>query len=170
MKVFARTETAKDIWTIRGNFGVFDGKLKNDGDVLSAENGKIYVESTIEKAENGVFVRHGRIKNISDGRVELNVVASKFTFDGGEYEVYSQYNGWQNESLGGWQKLVTGVCASSPKIRNANGAAPFMVLWSNQAQRGTAFHMGAYCAWEMNVARRYLGSEWEIIEAEFSIL
>ncbi len=169
MKVFARKTSSNDIWTIRGSFGFFYAELKDNAGVFSAQNEKIYVESKTEKFENGVFVRQGKIKNISDEEITINVMSSKFTFDGGEYEVYSQYNGWQNESTGGWQKLVTGVCASSGKIRNANGASPFMVLWSEQANRGTAFHMNAFCAWEMNISKKYLGSEWAVIEAEFGV-
>ena len=170
MKVFARKISARDIWAIKGNFGIFDAELKEAGNVLSAENRKIYAESVTERFDNGVFVRQDKIKNISDEQVEINVMSLKFTFDGGEYEVYSQYNGWQNESTGGWQKLVTGVHASSPKIRNANGAAPFMVLWSRQSNRGTAFLMNAYSAWEMSFSKKYFVSEWEMIEGEFGVL
>lgn len=34
---------------------------------------------------------------------------SRFTLTGNEYEVYTQYNAWQHESKGVWQKLVTQI-------------------------------------------------------------
>ena len=35
--------------------------------------------------------------------INMNCLMSKFLYDGGEYEVYTQCNTWQNESCGGWQ-------------------------------------------------------------------
>lgn len=169
MKVYKLTKSADQLWNIKGSFGEFDAEVKSDVDAFYAENGYISVNAKILKYDNGVCVRKGSVKNISDQEVVLSSLSSKFTFDGGEYEVYSQANSWQNESEGGWQTLTTSVSAFSKSIRNASGAAPFMVLWSNQQNRGTAFHLKAYSAWEMKISRVYMSGEATCIEAEMGI-
>ena len=169
MKVYKQTKSADQLWNIKGSFGEFDAEVKSDVDSFYAENGCISVKSEISKYDNGVYVRKDTVKNISDKEVILNNLSSKFTFDGGEYEVYSQANCWQNESEGEWQVLTTSVSAFSRSIRNASGAAPFMVLWSNQQNRGTVFHLKAYSAWEMRISRVFVGGEVTCIEAEMGI-
>ncbi len=150
-------ETAKDFWNIKGSFGLFDAPVQKKEGTFIAQNDSILVKTEVKEYENGVFLRTGSIKNITDAEVVVNTLSLKFRFDGGEYEVYSQYNGWQNESLGGWQPLVTAVSARCENIRSCDSAAPFMVLWSNQTNRGTAFHLNTYSAWEMRIERRYIG-------------
>ena len=169
MKVYKHTKSAEWLWNIKGSFGEFAAVVKSDSDSFYAENGCISVKTEILKYDNEVFVRKDTVKNISDKEVVLNSLSSKFTFDGGEYEVYSQANCWQNESEGEWQPLTTSVSAFSKSIRNASGAVPFMVLWSNQQNRGTVFHLKAYSAWEMRISRIFTGGEVTLIEAEMGI-
>ncbi len=170
MNLFTQKKFANNLWNISGNFGELNtiAEVKENG--FFAENDKISVISEITKHENGVFVRRGKVKNICNEDVFLNTLASKFMFDGGEYEVYSQANNWQNESEGEWQPLVTSVSARSKSVRNASGASPFIVLWSKQAGRGTAFHINAYSAWEMRLSRIFGGGEITFIEAELGVL
>lgn len=170
MNVFKNNKKGFELWNIIGDFGRLAEDVRIDNNVFCSENGKVRIVSEVEKAED-VFVRKGFLKNISDEKVIVNTLSSKFSLDGGEYEVYSQYNGWQNESLGSWQPLVTSVCSRSASLRNTSSAVPFMALWSNQTSRGVAFHMQAYSAWEMRISRVYAGSgESSFAEAEFGVM
>ncbi len=169
MNLFTKTEKAGDLWNIIGDFGRFSEAVTQEGDSFSAQNNKISVRSDVQRKENGVCIRTGSIRNISDAPVELYALSSRFYLDGGEYEVYSQYNGWQNESRGSWQPLVTSVSVRSDSVRNANNTAPFMVLWSEQANRGTAFHIIAHSAWEMRVSRVYASGEASEIELTMGV-
>ncbi len=164
-------ESAKEFWNIKGSFGLFDAPVQRDGDLFTAQNDSVLVKTEVKEYENGVIVRTGTVKNIANKVVDITALSLKFFFDGGEYEVYSQYNGWQNESLGGWQPLVTSVSALCDNIRNTDSAAPFMVLWSNQSQRGTAFHLNTYSAWEMQISRKYAGGcDGAVVTADMGVL
>lgn len=170
MNIFTQNYSSRNLWNISGSFGEFLADVSADKNKFSADNGIIRVVSHIERDQkSGVSIRYGKAKNISDKSVILNSLSSRFCTDGGEYEVYTQYNSWQNESMGGWQNLVTSVSARCKSVRNAFNAAPFMVLWSNQTSRGTAFHLNAYGAWEMRISRLYAGGEATYIEAEFGL-
>ena len=151
MNTYKRKENSLDLWIISGSFGNFEEEICEKECSFSAKNENIEVISEIKKDKNGVFVRTGKVKNISEKEISLNALASKFTFDGGEYEVYSQYNGWQNESMGSWQNLVTSVVARTKSIRQTHSATPFMALWNCQTQRGVAFHLNADSTWEMRI-------------------
>jgi len=170
MNIFAQNKTANQLWKITGSFGELNEEVVWQGNTFSAENGKISVVSCMEDGKNGVFVRNGKVKNISDDTVTIFSLSSKFSFDGGEYDVYSQYNGWQCESLGKWQSLVSTISATSTSVRNSHGSSPFMVLWSNQANRGTAFHLNAYSSWEMKISRVHISCEKTIIEVELGVV
>ena len=169
MKGFSEIKKASDLFNIKGSFGRFEASVTKDGNVYKAENGVIEATAFFEKDENGVLVRRGIVKNISDSAVTLNTLSNKFMLDGGEYEIYTQYNGWQNESLGAWQELVTGVSARTESVRGASGASPFAVLWSKQSERGTAFHMVSDSLWEMDFSRVYIGGEVSEIKAEMGV-
>lgn len=171
MNVFKKSKNAYEMWNIIGSFGSLAGEVTASNNTFYAKNGTVSIVSEIKKSDNGIFERTGKLKNISKEKIVINTLSSKFSFDGGEYEIYSQYNGWQNESVGQWQPLVTTVSARSLSVRNASSAAPFMVLWSNQLNRGIAFHLQAYSSWEMKISRLYEGSgEASFIEAEFGVM
>lgn len=171
MKVNKNKKIACDFWNITGNFGKLSEEILLKDNVFSSKNDKVSVTSEIAKSDNGVYTRKGTLKNISKESVTINTLSSKFSLDGGEYEVFSQYNGWQNESIGSWQPLITSISSRSLSLRNTSSAVPFMALWSHQQNRGVAFHMQAYSAWEMRISRRYPGSgESAFIEAEFGVL
>ncbi|MCQ2456411.1 MAG: alpha-galactosidase [Clostridia bacterium] len=170
MNVFINKKKSCDLWDVSGSFGKLDCDTDVSENSFSADNGKVSVISEITKSENGVKVRRDKVTNISDEPVCLHTLTSKFTLTGGEYEVYSQYNGWQNESTGAWQTLVTEVSARCESVRNAYSAAPFMAVWSLQTCRGVAFHLSAFSSWEMHVRRVYYGGECARIEVELGVL
>lgn len=170
MNILRRKKDASDLWNIIGSFGRVTGEITEDKDAFLFENNVISVSSMITEYENGVRVRDGKIKNISNETVTINTLSSKFSLDGGEYEVYSQYNGWENESNGGWQKLITGTVIRSEALRNAHSATPFAVLWSEQANRGTAFHINTYSNWEIRISKVYAPGIPALIEVEMGML
>jgi len=158
-----------DLWTIYGSFGYMNTEIEKSKNKATATVNGCSVSLSEATDEYGVVSRTGEIKNVSEQEICVNTVLSKFVLDGGEYEVYTQYNGWQNESLGGWQTLVSGVAIGTDGIRTAYGAAPFMVLWNEQTGRGVAFHLLADSSWCMKVHRQPVGGEGNQVEVEIGI-
>ena len=156
MKFVQTAEDALSLWNIQGTFGRVEGGVA-EADALTAAGDGWAVRAEIKEDETGVFSRRDTFQNTSDGEMLLSSLSSRFTFDGGEWEVYTQYNGWQNENMGGWAPLTTTVSAEGISARTAVGAAPFMVLWNQQSNRGYAFHLISYASWEMKATRRYAG-------------
>ncbi len=170
MKRFDMTQRADDRWSIYGSFGQVQGQVQGNENCFYHEENGCRVCSLREEDENGVVCQTGTIVNTSDKPIQVNYATSKFLFDGGEYRVYTQTNSWQNESTGAWQPLVTAVTAQTLGARSSFGAAPFFVLWNEQASRGRAFHILADCAWKYTVARTpYFSGEAMKVEVEIGI-
>ena len=158
-----------DLFRGAGSFGVLKGTLeKGDGAHTLTGDGYRLV-SVVTENEEGVFLREDTFENTSDAPATLSSLVSRFLFDGGEYEVYTQFNAWQNESTGAWQPLVTTLEASNESNRTALGAAPFLALWSEQEQRGVAFHLLPNAAWRMTVKREFLGAKYTRVAVELGI-
>lgn len=156
MKFVQTAEDALSLWNIQGTFGRVEGSV-SEKEALLAEGEGWRARAEIAEDETGVFSRRDTFQNTSDGEITLSALSSRFVFDGGEWEVYTQYNGWQNENMGGWAPLTTTVAAEGISARTAVGAAPFLVLWNLQSNRGYAFHLISYGSWEMKATRRYAG-------------
>ena len=170
MKVNVLKENSGDLWRVKGSFGSFSAPLTEEKDTLKAADGTLAFTAKTESTRHGVFVRRDEVKNLSDAPVTLSTLLSRFSFDGGEYAVYTQYNGWQNESMGGWQPLVTEVCLRGESFRPCHSAAPFLALWSEQANRGVAFHLLAASAWEIRVAKERYLSDAQVITLSLGLL
>ncbi len=170
MNVTIHKETADSLWNTLGNFAECKEPVENKDNTLYACNENISITAKFEKNNDGVIVRQDRLKNISNEALSLYTLSSKFSLDGGEYEVYTQYNGWLNESTGSWQPLISTISAHSKSVRNASDAAPFMAIWSRQHNRGVAFHLNADSAWEMKASKTYIdGEEAAFIELEMGV-
>ena len=152
MSIFWQT-TTHDWWRVITNHGDAFGETN------FTENGASYVSdycelsTVIEHDDTGVNNRVDTIKNTSNEPLHLNCLNVRFVLDGGEYEVYTQYNAWQSENLGAWQPLVTEIGASCDSFRTCLSSAPFMVVWNKQTNRGMVFHYLPDCAWKMSVLR-----------------
>jgi len=85
----------------------------------------------------------------------LFAAQSKFVFDGGEYEVYTQYSEWCSESMGSWQPLISEVSAGNNDTRMNVGSVPFFAIFNTQTDRGVAFHILANSKWSFRVKRSY---------------
>ena len=167
-KVDAATR-AEDVFTIYGSFGYVSGPLKGDDHHFTAEGQEYLVSAERVMDGQGVVSQKGKLRNISDHPITVNCLMAKFAFDGGEYEVYTQSNTWMNESVGRWQPLLTSVSAETRGIRDSDGAAPFGVLWSNQAQRGVAFHIIAQSSWKLMMSNLPMGGQFHYIAVEAGI-
>lgn len=170
MKRFFKTDDALDFFNIKTSDSDLFGALNINGDDFSAECCGILATARIEEIGYGVYKRVGKIKNTSSEDKVITALSSRFTVNGGEAEVYSQYNGWQHESSGEWQTLTTSVSASCDSIRSSLHAAPFMALWNKQTSRGIAFHIIPYCAWKMEISRRHRVGEWADTVFEAGVL
>lgn len=150
-----------DIWNISGSIGkIHTDKLECRTDVY-----EIKAEYSVDI--NDVYHYCGCFRNTSDEKITLNCLKSKFCLGGGEFEVYTQYNGWQNENIGKWQELNTEISVSTRGIRSTYGASPFMAIKNRQTGRGIVFHLLSDYAWVMQV--RMVPKDGEISVGEIEI-
>ncbi len=166
---FTGKTAVKNIWNIYGSFGSLSGDALIDGKKCKFCGNGYVIEDITETDEGGVAYQTGNFLNTSVSSLVINGFCRKFLFDGGEYEVYTQYNGWQNESRGAWQPLVTGVAVSVASVRTSMGAAPILALWNSQTKRGTVFHLLPNYSWEMNVTRICNGNETSSVSVEIGM-
>ncbi len=153
-----------------GSFGIIDKVTDYE---VSEENGvKSYFFkckgvsfTTTFEEKDGIFIRKDYLENISDTEIEINSVYSRFGLDGNCYEVYTQYNGWEHESKGNWQKLVTSVTAKSEGIRSCDGATPIMALHNVHTKMNTVFHLFPNASWQMT-AKKFPANKKETIVIE----
>ena len=145
------SQYAEDFWRISGSFGVVSGAVEETAHSISQKKDGYTVCSEYAEDENGVVSRQGTFTNTSGSPVFINYCMSKFMLQGGEYEVYTQMNTWQNECVGTWQNLVTGVTGETRGLRSAYGGAPFFAVWNRQTSRGYAFHILTKQPWKYEV-------------------
>lgn len=145
------SQYAEDFWRISGSFGVVSGAVEETDDAITLKKENFTVSSQYVRDESGVTSRRGAFMNTSASLVSINYFMSKFVLQGGEYEVYSQMNTWQNECLGAWQNLVTGITGETKGLRSAYGGAPFFAIWNKQTSRGYAFHILTKQPWKYEV-------------------
>ena len=131
--------------------------------------GTVTLTATFTEEANGVYIRRDTFYNSGESPVTVNVLSSRFCLDGADHEVYTQYNSWQSESLGGWQPLVTQVTAASQGIRTCDGAAPMMALHNRQNGRNVVFHLLPNAQWKMTARRAPTngGHELAVVETGF---
>ena len=159
-----------------GSFGVIDG----DVDYIKTEELGVvkYVYST-EKVElcaefteypNGVVIRRDFLTNLTDETIILNRLVSRFRLKGNEYQAYTQFNGWQHESKGGWQKLLTEVAVACRGIRTCDGATPMLALCDEYSGKTTVFHLLPNYQWKISAKKLpiYSGRETVVVETGFN--
>ena len=115
------------------------------------EKGLAYVCAVTQQGH--VMLRQDKVTNLTDAPITFQPYSPKLDLPGGEYEVYTQYNGQLVESTGSWQPLVTRVQCGSPSFRACADATPFMAVWNNQANRGLAIHVLVDSTWQLTVSR-----------------
>lgn len=150
---------ARDRWDVSGSFGVVDGPVVETGSGCSFTSATVRLDAKVERDANGVELRRSVLKNLSPDTIFARCLLDRFVYDGGEYEVYTQVNTWQQESRGLWQPLNTGVEVRGDGMRSSFGAAPMLAVWNAQAGRGRVFHLLTDSAWEMHARRIPVGGE-----------
>lgn len=136
-----------DLMTLLGDFPLPEGELTRQENRFCYENGVVEVTAEFESHPSGVTVRRDSVKNISHHPITIRTVLSKFVFNSGRLQVYTQYNENNWEGQEGWQELVTEVAAHGKELRCSFENAPFMALRNTGSGRGVAFHILDNCLW-----------------------
>ncbi|MBQ7912982.1 MAG: alpha-galactosidase [Clostridia bacterium] len=159
----------------RGSFGVVDSEAdyvyQNEGEKLryAYTQGGVRFVTEFEPHPNGAVIRRDYCENLTDVPVEINAFCSRFFMEGNRYEAYTQYNGWQHESSGGWQPLVTQVVAADCGIRTCDGATPMLALSNAHSGKTTVFHILPNCQWKIAAKKRPLWGRQEAIVVEIGM-
>lgn len=117
------------------------------------------IRYTVTQEKQGeLTLRKSTIYNETDHPVTLTPPSQVFAFLAGEYQVYAQSSIQLAESQGQWLPLITQIGVYSDSIRTTRGGNPFMALWSDQIQRGFAFHVITNSTWHITANRHYAPS------------
>ncbi|MBQ7788513.1 MAG: alpha-galactosidase [Clostridia bacterium] len=163
------TNTVYDIFTVFGTFERVSGELEKTEHGFKYKNSQIELISHVDRHSSGVNIRKDKIVNISNEPVNINTLLSKFTLNGGEYEVYTEYSEWINESMGEWQPLVNGIYGANEDIRANVGTNPFVALYNTQNSKGLAFHILAESTFEYRVKKQFVDSDHKSVTIELGI-
>ena len=148
----AHGASASSSWEIFGDFGRFDGEVRNSEGGFASESNGLRVETAENKGVAGVTHRRTVVRNISQKPLAASCLLDVFRLDCGTLEVYTQANTWMWESRGAWQPLHTGVEVRGGGMRTSFGAAPMLAVWNAQTGRGRVFHLMSDAAWEMRAS------------------
>lgn len=157
------------LWNVCTNSAYAEGALEATTNGMLLTTPSYHITTRSEQKEGGVYLRHDTLHNTSDETLTFSTLRSRFVFDGGEYEVYTQYNGWQNESQGQWHTLATEITARCESVRSSSGATPFLALWNQQTNRGIAFHLLTDSSWSISAKRIYAPNENSYVGVELGI-
>ncbi len=157
-----------------GSFGIVDGKDDDISRIASTQTGyraqyeDFCATCDYQEYEHGVYLRTDRLVAQSD--FVLNRYMSRFLLEGGEYEVYTQYSSWQNESRGGWQPLVTSIEVSNLGIRSTEGGVPMMAIRNKGNGRILVLHLVPNSQWVIRASRYPKGNKNDciVVEAGFN--
>lgn len=157
-----------------GSFGLIEGnvryaKTECDGKtVFEYSDASIRLQAEFTKEKNGVIIRRDIFKNLSNEKIDLYSLLSRFTLLGNAYEVYTQYSGWQHESQGEWQKLVTSIGTAAQGVWSCDSATPMMGFHDLYSGKNAVFHLIPNAQWQMT-AKKVAESDREkvVLEAGF---
>ncbi len=150
-----KVRSISELFTFHGSFPLLNEKVTATENGFLIENSDLTLSSDFYPHPSGVTRRVDRIKNTSNKPISLRSILSKFVFNGGEYEVYTQRSVWCGERYGAWQPLVTEISAASDEVRANAGAAPFVAIYNLQNHRGVAFHILSDGKWRFRVRNFY---------------
>ena len=157
-----------------GSFGIIEAnaeyteKAQNNEVVFKTEMNGVRLTARFTQYTNGVIRRNDSLENISDKPITVNKLSSRFRLDGSKYEMYTQFNGWQHESMGNWQPLVTQVVATGQGIKSCYCATPMLAAYNVYNRKNYVFHLFPNGLWKM-AARKYGidDREYTVIETGF---
>lgn len=159
----------ENLFTAYGDFERAIGDTTVNGDEITYKNSEIELKSVKSKHSSGVIERRDTIKNISKRDIEISALLSKFTLNGGEYQVYTQTSKHIKEGIGAWQGLVSGVYGMSDEIRTNQDVNPFVAIFNEQNGRGIAFHIMSNSCFEYRVSRHGEFLEHKVVTVELGI-
>lgn len=169
MKRVHLEKTARGFFNINGSFGEVKGEATVENNRITTKSDKYNAFLEFENDKNGVLTQNGYFENISDVPFEVNCLMSRFVFHGGDWEVYTQFNGWQNESQGAWQPLTTRISSFSDSARSCCGSTPFIAIRSTQTKKGFVFHILTHSSWEIDVTKAVYGAEMNCTVVDLGI-
>jgi len=76
-----------------------------------------------------------------------------WTFEGDTWEVYTQSNAWQLESVGAWRPLGNTAVAHNGAMRVCDNMTPMMAVWNAKAGEGHVFYVISDAAWFVRATR-----------------
>ena len=162
------------LFSASGSFGSVDGNItytRTDSEnktVFEYSDGKIALRAEFEREVNGVVIRRDSFQNLTETEVEIYSLLSRFTLIGNDFEIYTQHNGWQHESHGEWQKLVTQVRVATEGVWTCYGATPMMGFHNLYNGKNTVFHLVPNAQWQMTVKKLPQGTkEIPVLETGF---
>lgn len=90
--------------------------------------------------QTGIISRCDTLTNRTKKKIVIRKYAARFTFNPGEYELYSQRSLWCHESQGEWTRLHSGsITLGSRAGRWCEGSTPFAVLRDSYSSHALAF-------------------------------
>lgn len=172
---YRNSGTVSGLFSVCGDFGVIDGRdvakvLEKDGkSKYSVCKNGVCVCAEITDVNGGALLREDRFVNEGDKPVTVNAFHSRFTLIGRDFTVYTQYNGWQRENAGDWQKLVSEVSCENFGNRLCDGAAPLMALKSVSSGKIYVFHYMSGFKWKITASVRQVIGDTDAVVVELGI-
>ena len=87
------------------------------------------------------------------GVARASPALENWTLAGDDWEVYTQSNDWQLESVGTWRKLEDAVVVRNGAMRVCDNATPMMAVWNRAAGEGRVFYVIADGSWLIRATR-----------------
>ena len=155
----------ENMWNISFEDFRAEGEFTYDDKSASLKGENFIIEAKVTDS-HGVSCRVDSITNTSEKPLHISTFRPRFVLQRSEYEFYSQYNAWQNESQGAWSESATGISLKNESVRTSMGVAPFIGLWNKQTNRGFAFHLIPDGSWMMSAEYNSLGGKngWLTVE------
>lgn len=155
-----------DVCAIFGNFNYLCGDFEEQNGVKVFQNSTLKITVNENEKAGDTKFRKDEVQNVSGDEVDLTCALSTFCLSDGDYEVYTQYSEWCNESIGAWQPLFSEIVGRNDDIRANCSVPPFFALFNKQNGRGYVFHILSDGKWQYSVRRKYTqghGGKCEIV-------
>ncbi|MBR2375111.1 MAG: alpha-galactosidase [Clostridia bacterium] len=155
-----------------GSFGTIDSeaeyavKTTPEQTTYEYRNESVCLQAVFTQKKRGVVSRRDYFTNVSNKPLTLYACNGRFVLSGNSYEAYTQYNGWQHESSGNWQELVTQVSVAANGIRTCDGATPMMALRNKHNGKIDVFHLFPNAQWRITAKKRMMFGKQEAVVVE----
>ncbi len=162
--LFGNIDNLSGLFSLAGSFGIIDGKT-TCGKISKTDDGYLYetesvrMESKMTTFPENAVLREDFLTNLSNREIIINRAFSRFTLEGGNYEIYTQTNNWQNESVGDWMPLNAEISAASGGIRTCQDATPMMALYNAQSEKTLVIHLFPNAAWKITASKHRIGDK-----------